>query len=260
MKSGICWRDRMPRRTRSAASASRRTGSAMVLASDSDSTSITAASTTKKRRIAQRSEAITRSMSPPCVESCSAPRVAIMCWIGTATETIVSPSSLIRTADFGLALQRLGDLGHRLAVDEPRVVAARRIRRRGEEIATERRSTRSKTPLALGRIGQIGAHHRAVRRKRARVEQEPAVAVVDARARMRRRDEAVEHRSDAFGIDGELDGLLVAFGGAAVWPGRELQQLVRIDGDRVGVDRRRGGDRRRDDVGLGRQALHRARR
>ena len=37
---------------------------------------------------------------------------------------------------------------------------------------------------------------------------------------------------------------------------RELQELVGIDGDGVGVDRSRGGDRSRDDVGLGRQALH----
>ena len=78
VKSGICWRDLMPRRTRSAASASLRTGSAIVLASDSERMSITAASTRKKRRSAQRSEAITVSMSPPCVESSSAPRIALV--------------------------------------------------------------------------------------------------------------------------------------------------------------------------------------
>ncbi len=37
--------------------------------------------------------------------------------------------------------------------------------------------------------------------------------------------------------------------------GRELQQLLGIDGDRVGLDRRRGGDRCGDDAGLGCQAL-----
>ena len=44
--------------------------------------------------------------------------------------------------------------------------------------------------------------------------------------------------------------------GAGGFAGRELQQLVRVDGDRVGVDRGRGRDRRGDDVGLRRQALH----
>ena len=38
-------------------------------------------------------------MSPPWVESSSTPRVAIMCWIGTPTETIVSPRWLMRTRD-----------------------------------------------------------------------------------------------------------------------------------------------------------------
>ena len=68
----------MPRRTRSAASASLRTGSAIVLASESERMSITAARTRKKRTSAQRSAAMTLSMSPPCVESRSAPRIAIM--------------------------------------------------------------------------------------------------------------------------------------------------------------------------------------
>ena len=100
VKSGICWRDRMPRRTRSAASASLRTGSAMVLASNSDSTSITVASTRKTRSSAQRSEAITESMSPPRVERSNAPRIAPPArWIGAATETIVSSAASTRTAD-----------------------------------------------------------------------------------------------------------------------------------------------------------------
>ena len=69
---------------------------------------------------------------------------------------------------------------------------------------------RSSEAAALGGIGQIGADHRPVRRERARVQQQPAVAVVDARARVGRRDEAVKHRPDPLGIDGELDRLLVA--------------------------------------------------
>ena len=52
------------------------------------------------RTIAQRSEAMILSMSPPCVDSSSAPRTARKRWIGTATETIVSPFALTRTTDF----------------------------------------------------------------------------------------------------------------------------------------------------------------
>ncbi len=60
-----------------------------------ESTSITEARTTKKRNIAQRSEAMTRSISPPCVESSSAPRRRRPL-DRHATETIVSPAALMR--------------------------------------------------------------------------------------------------------------------------------------------------------------------
>ena len=46
-----------------------------------------------------------------------------------------------------------------------------------------------------------------------------------------------------------------SFCALGVLVGRELQQLLGIDGDRVGLDRRRRGDRRGDDAGLGLQAL-----
>ena len=47
--------------------------------------------------MAMRSEAMIASMSPPWVDSSSTPRTARKRWIGTATETIVSPCSLMRT-------------------------------------------------------------------------------------------------------------------------------------------------------------------
>ena len=45
------------------------------------------------------------------------------------------------------------------------------------------------------RVGQVGAHDGAARRERARVEQKPAVAVVDARARVGRRDQPMQERA-----------------------------------------------------------------
>ena len=195
-------------------------------------------------------------MSPPWVESSSAPRVAIKRWIGTATETIVSPSALTRTTDCGLALQRGGDFRHRLAVGRPSGRRPLRRRRRQRRSCAHRRQRSDPKPRrSVRRVGQIRADERAARRERARIEQELAVAVVDARARARRRDEPVQHRADALGIDRELDRVLVARRRRDAFARRELQQLFRIDGDRVGVDRRRGGDRRGDDLGLRRQAL-----
>ena len=97
MKSGISSRALMPRRTRSAASARRRTGPAMVPASSIDSTIMTSAATRKTCSRAKRSEAMILSMSPPCVESSSAPRTERKRCTGTATETMVSPRAFWRT-------------------------------------------------------------------------------------------------------------------------------------------------------------------
>ena len=60
---------------------------------------------------------------------------------------------------------------------------------------------------------------------------------------------------DLLGIDRELDRIVVVLGAGGGVAGVELQQLFRIELDRVGVDVGRSGDRRGDDVGLGRQAL-----
>ena len=73
---------------------------------------------------------------------------------------------------------------------------------------------------------------------------------------MRGRDQTVQHRPDPFRVDREFDRVVVAGRrrGALAW--RKLEQLVGVDGDRVGVDRGRGRDGGRDDIGLGGQALH----
>ncbi len=56
-----------------------------------------AAETRKIRTIAQRSEAMIESMSPPSVDSSRAPLIVFSRRIGTATEMIVSPLALTRT-------------------------------------------------------------------------------------------------------------------------------------------------------------------
>ena len=66
----------------------------------------------------------------------------------------------------------------------------------------------------------------------------------------------MQHRTDPLGIDGELNCVLVARRGRHAFARGKLEQLVRIDRDRIGVDRRGRRDRGGDDVGLGRQTLH----
>ncbi len=69
----------------------------MVPASRNDSTTITPAATRNTLKMASRSAPTMSSMSAPCVDSISAPRTARKRCTGTATETITSPRSLMRT-------------------------------------------------------------------------------------------------------------------------------------------------------------------
>ena len=116
VKSGISTRERMRRRTLSAASASRRTGSAMVPASRIESTTMTPAATRNTLRMASRSASTMSSMSAPWVDSISAPRTARKRCTGTATETMTSPRSLMRTMLAFWPFKRLRDFGIALAV------------------------------------------------------------------------------------------------------------------------------------------------
>ena len=84
-------------------------------------------------------------------------------------------------------------------------------------------------------------------------EQHVAGRIEDAGAGVGRRDEAMQHRADALGIDREHQRIVLARRRGIA--GREIEQLVGIDEQRIGVDRGRGRDRRGDDVGLGGQAL-----
>ena len=99
LRSGISTRERLRPRTSCAASASRRTGPAIVPASRIESTTITPDAIRNNLNTATRSAARMASMSVPWVESISAPRTGpdVRC-TGTATETITSPRSLMRSS------------------------------------------------------------------------------------------------------------------------------------------------------------------
>jgi hypothetical protein len=88
------------------------------------------------------------------------------------------------------------------------------------------------------------------------IEEEHPLPVEDAGAGLGRRHQPAQQGRDALGVDGEFErreGFVVEPLGLA---GLHLQQLVRIDGDRVGLHRRGTGDRAGDDLALGEQALH----
>ena len=129
VKSGISWRDLMPRRTRSAASARRRIGSAMVPASKTATARSSRRPPPGRRcKMAQRSEAMTASMSPPCVESSSAPRTARKRWIGTRDRDDGLAARVDAHDGCRLRRQRALDLRIGLAVAGADVLIGRRRR------------------------------------------------------------------------------------------------------------------------------------
>ena len=69
----------------------------MVRASSIESSTMTAPSARNSSSTCSRSAATAESISPPSVESSSAPRTARKRWIGTETSTMISPRSLTRT-------------------------------------------------------------------------------------------------------------------------------------------------------------------
>ena len=205
--------------------------------------------------MARRSASTMSSMSAPCVDSISAPRTARKRCTGTATETITSPRSLTRTmlacrplsacVDFRIAL---AVFGAELLVE--RQIAAAEPAAHGDEAALHQ------ARLFGIRRRQVEAQHVAAAVEIAAVEDQHAVAVVDARARLGRRHQAAQHRRDALGIDGEFDAGQGVVGGAVAFAGLQFQQAVGIDGDGVGLDGGGGRDGAGDDLALHQQALH----
>jgi hypothetical protein len=102
---------------------------------------------------------------------------------------------------------------------------------------------------------QFKAHHIAAAIEVAAVEHQHAVAVVDARARLGRRDQPPQHRRDALGIDREIDVAEGFVARAVSLAGFEIEQPLRVDGDGVGLDGGRSRDRAGNDFGLHQQAL-----
>ena len=66
----------------------------------------------------------------------------------------------------------------------------------------------------------------------------------------------MQERPDERGIDGELRRVLIAWRRPYTLARRQLQELIRIDGDRIGVPSRRSRNRGGDDVGLDGETLH----
>ena len=82
----------------SAASASKRIGLAMVFANTTDRATLTSVAMMKTCRMTMRSFWTMALMSSPWVDSTNTPSTALKRLTGMATETIISPLLLIRTA------------------------------------------------------------------------------------------------------------------------------------------------------------------
>ena len=162
---------------------------------------------------------------------------------------VVDPHDALRRAR-----QRLRDLRIAAAVARAELRIERKVRAPKPALDGAADLVEQPRIMGLGRR-QVEAQDVAAGVERARVEQQRAVAVVDARAGPGRRHKPAQHRSDALGIDREFEALqpLVARRGGL--PGLEFEQLVGVDIELVGLDGRRGGDRARDDLALDQQAL-----
>ena len=90
----------------------------------------------------------------------------------------------------------------------------------------------------------------------ARVDDESAVAIVDAGAGARRRYQPGKDWRDLFRIDGKYRALVGLIERRQALAGLQVKQLVGIDGDGVGVDRGGGGDGAGDYLSLGEQTRH----
>ena len=79
---------------------------------------------------------------------------------------------------------------------------------------------------------QVEAQHVAAAEQVAAVDQQHAVAIVDAGARLGRRNKPPQHRGHALGIDRKIDAVERLLRRAVAFAGLQVEQLVRIDGDR----------------------------
>ncbi len=96
--------------------------------------------------------------------------------------------------------------------------------------------------------------HVAAAGETAAVEDQHAIAIVDARAGLGRRDQAAQHRRDTFGIDREIETGQSVVGRAKTFAGLQVEQPVRVDGEAVVFSGAGRGDGARDDF-TGRQQV-----
>ncbi len=145
-------------------------------------------------------------------------------------------------ADFRIALSVLGlAVGLQIAAREPRL--------NGKESAFQ------KTRLLGARRRQFELHHVAAAVEIATVEDQTAVAVVDARPRIRRQDQAAQQGPDPLEIDRKFEPEQGVVVGAVAFAGMEFQQALGVDVDDVGVVRRLRRDGDGDEIALHREAL-----
>ena len=153
-----------------------------------------------------------------------------------------------------LAGQRLHHFRIALAVLRAEVAIARIVRAAEPGLDRDPGALQPRRPVV--RRNQVEAQNVAAAVKIARVDLQRAVAVVNAGLRAGRLDEAAQDRRDALEIDGKFKtGERFVLRTIAV-AGLQLDQLLGIDRDGVGLDRGRGRDRARDDLALHQQALH----
>ena len=126
-----------------------------------------------------------------------------------ATETIVSPAASTRTADsvcpFSASATSGSDLP--LVIQSSADAALLGRRERVARLGPEPPPPGQALGLRCRSLRRAGS--RAAGREGLRVEQEQTVAIVDSRARVRRRHQAMEHRADPLRVDRELDRILV---------------------------------------------------
>jgi hypothetical protein len=131
----------------------------------------------------------------------------------------------------------LHDFRVTLAVGRPEV-AVQRIAATPEPILDGDPCALEARRPVVGR-NDVEAQYVAAAVKVARVDLQRAVAVIDAGLRARRLHEAAQHRRDALQIDREFErGERLVLRPVAL-AGLQFEQLVGIDGDRVGLDRSR---------------------
>ena len=216
---------------------------------------MTPAATRNTLTMASRSASTMSSMSAPCVDSISAPRTARKRCTGTATETMTSPRSLTRTMLACSPPSACCDLLIALAVLRSELLVERQVAA-PEPAAHGDEGALDQAGLLGIRRRQVETQHVAAAIEIAAVEDQHAVAVVNARARLGRRHQAAQHRRHPLRVDREFDAGLRLVGRPVAFARLQFEQPFGIDGDGVAFHRRRSGDGAGDDLALHQQALH----